>query len=299
MVMGGGHDHNDVEGLLSQDALFVAQGGRLAFQPDNPTQIANGDFEAATGNHFTGWGFQDDEGVTSFADHAVAHGGKTSLRMENIGKNPAQHCRIMQQIKLQPHRQYRISFWVKTEGLSGPTPEVKVLAADTGNGISYQTFHTEPTQDWTHYDLVFNSLNNSLANLYLGSWWGKEGKIWWDDLSVQEIALVNVLRRPGCPVTVRSETGTPLRRRARLREDCGSPASAGGIAYHDPPVVKLTPNTRIQDGERLRVSFYHPVIIYADRVTFCLSEPRVFADWREEVQTANRALPPGRFSHAA
>ena len=37
---------------------------------------------------------------------------------------------------------------------------------------------------------------------------GKEGKLWWDDLRIEEIGLVNVLRRPGCPVTVRGENGT-------------------------------------------------------------------------------------------
>ncbi len=294
MVMGGGHDKNDAEGLLAQDTLFVVHGAAATFQPDNPTKVVNGDFENATGNHFNGWSFQDDEGVTTFADHDVVHGGKTSLRMENIGKNPAQHARIVQPLKLQPHRQYRISFWVKTEGLNGPTPEVKVLAADTGNGISYQTFHTERTQDWKHYDLVFNSLSSAAANLYLGSWYGKEGKIWWDDVSVDEIGLVNVLRRPGCPVTVRSEGGTVYTEGSDY-EKIVDPQLQPWIAYHQPLTINLTPNSRIKDGARLRVSYYHPVIVYEDRVTFCLSEPQIFADWREEVETANKRYHPDAF----
>src|SRR5581483_10444069 len=208
IVMGGAHDRNYVEGILSKDALFVAHDGKAAFQPDNPTRVVNSDFEDATGNHFNGWTMQDDEGVTTFADHEVVHGGKTSLRMESIGKNEHRHCRIAQPIKLQPHRQYRISFWVKSENLSPADPEVKVLTADSGRAISFQTFHTERTQDWTHSDLVFNSLGHSDAMLSLGSWYGKDGKLWWDDLSVEEIGLVNVLRRPGCPVTVRGENGT-------------------------------------------------------------------------------------------
>ena len=51
-------------------------------RPRSPTAI----LRTATGNHFNGWSFQDDEGVTTFADHDVAHGGKTSLRMENSAK---------------------------------------------------------------------------------------------------------------------------------------------------------------------------------------------------------------------
>ena len=94
IVMGGSHDRNYVEGVLSENALFVAGGGKATFQPDNPTRVLNGGFEDVNGNHFKGWSFQDDEGVTTFADHDVAHEGKTSLRMESIVKNQYRHCRI-------------------------------------------------------------------------------------------------------------------------------------------------------------------------------------------------------------
>ena len=294
MVMGGSHDSNDTEGILAKDALFVAHGSKADFQADNPTHVVNGDFEDVRDNHFNGWGFQDDVGVTSFADHAVTHGGKTSLRMESIGNNPAQHCRINQTIKLQPHRQYRVSFWVKTEGLAGPTPEVKVLTPDTASGISFQTFHCDATQDWKHYDLTFNSLNYSTANLYLGSWYGKNGKIWWDDISVEEIGLVNVLRRPGCPLTVKGENGTTYVE-GQDYEKVVDPELNPWQAYHDPPTLRLTPKTRIAEGTRLRVSYYHPVLIYEDRITACLSEPRLFDDWRTEVETANRLYHPDAF----
>ena len=207
IVMGGAHDRNYVEGLPVKDASFVARDGRAAFQPDNPTQVRNGDFEDVSGNHFKGFSFQDDEGVTTFADHDVVHGGKTSLRMQDIGKNQYQHCRLSQPLALRPFRQYRISFWVKTENLSPADAEVKVLAEGAQQGISFQTFHVEGTQDWKHYDLVFNSGDHEKGILYLGTWSGKSGKLWWDDLEISEIGLVNVLRRPGCPVTVQGEDG--------------------------------------------------------------------------------------------
>jgi hypothetical protein len=294
IVMGGAHDRNYVEGVLSQDALFVAHGGIATFQPDNPTQVINGDFEDVTGNHFNGWSFQDDEGVTTFADHEVVHGGQTSLRMESIGKNPHRHCRISQPLKLQPHRQYRISVWVKTENLAPADPEVKVLTADAQAAINFQTFRAERTQDWTHYDLVFNSLDHAEARLYVGSWYGREGKLWWDDLSIEEIGLVNVLRRPGCPVTVRGENGT-VYEEGRDYEPIVDPQLHPWRAYHEPLVIRLTANTRIAEGERLRVSYYHPLIVYEDRVTSCLSEPKIFQDWREEVRQADELFHPAAF----
>lgn len=294
IVMGGSHDRNYAEGIVSKDALFVARDGVATFQPDNPTTVLNGDFEDAAGNRFAGWTLQDDEGVTTFADHDTVHGGKTSLRMENVGKNPDRHCRLAQPIQLQPHRQYRISFWVKSENLVPADPEVKILTADSGRALSFQTFQTEKTQDWTHYDIVFNSLDQREARLYLGSWYGKDGKMWWDDLRVEEIGLMNVLRRPGCPVTVRGENGT-VYEEGRDFEKIIDPNLHPWIPYHDPPSIRLRAGTRIADGERLRVSYYHPIMIYEGRITSCLSEPKIFAEWEADVRRANELLHPAAF----
>jgi hypothetical protein len=294
IVMGGAHDRNYAEGMLVKDALFVAHDGAAALLPDNPTRVLNGEFEDAAGNHFKGWTMQDDEGVTSFADHEMVHGGKTSLRMESIGKNQYNHCRLAQPLKLQPHRQYHISLWVKTDKLSPPEAEVKVLTADAQQGISFQSFHVDATQDWKRYDLVFNSLDNREAHLYLGCWSGKSGKLWWDDLSIEEIGLVNVLRRPGCPVTVRGEDGTAYEEERDFKRVV-DPVLNPWHAWHEAPLIKLTAGTRIKDGARLRVSYYHPIIVYEDRVTSCLSEPKIFEDWRQEVKQADQLFHPAAF----
>jgi hypothetical protein len=300
IVMGGTRDRNYVEGVPVSDALFVAGGGTATHRPDNPTRVANGDFEemdavGGNGHRFAGWTLQDDPGVTTFADHDVARGGRTSLRMESIGKNPHRHCRVAQPLKLRPRRQYRISFWLKTENLSPADPEVKVLTANAARAISFQSFRAQPTQDWTHYDLVFNSLGHRDALLYLGSWQGKNGRMWWDDVRVEEIGLVNVLRRPGCPVTVRGEAGGTAYAEGRDYEPIVDPRLHPWRAYHEGPVIRLTANTRIREGEHLRVSYYHPLIVYEDRVTSCLSEPRIFADWRDEVKRADALLRPAAF----
>jgi Carbohydrate binding domain len=294
IVMGNALDRNYVEGVLAQDALFVAHGRTAVFQPDNSTRVVNGDFEEVSGNHFKGWTFQDDEGVTSFADHEMLHGGKTSLRMEKIGKNQYQHCRLSQPLELQPHRQYLISFWVKTENLSPADAEVKVLTADAKQSISFQSFRAQKTQDWKRYDLVFNSLEHRKAMLYLGSWSGRDGKLWWDDLRVEEIGLINVLRRTGCPVTVRGDDGA-VYEEGRDYERIVDPLLHPWRAFHEAPTLRLAAGTRIPEGARLRVSYYHPLIVYEDRLTSCLSEDKIFEDWRQEVQKANELLHPAAF----
>ena len=294
IVMGGPHDRNYMEGVPVKDALFVAHGNTATFQPDNPTELVNADFEDATGNHFNGWGFQDDEGVTTYADHEVAHGGKTSLRFEDVAQNQYRHARISQPITLQPFREYHLSLWVKSEDLNPADAEVKVLAADAARSISFQTFHTDRTQDWTRQDIVFNSLDHTEARLYVGSWWGGQGKFWVDDLSLEEVGPVNMLRRAGCPVAVRGEDGT-VYEEGRDFEPFVDTKLHPWRAWHTPVALKLTPNSRIQDGQRLRVSWYHSIIVYQDRVTGCLSEPRIFDDWRSEVRQADTNLHPAAF----
>lgn len=294
IVMGGAHDRNWAEGVLVKDALFVAHDAAATLQPDNPTHVLNGDFEGVANNHFSGWTMQDDEGVTTFADHETVHGGMTSLRMESIGKNQFSHCRLAQPLKLQPHRQYRISFWVKTDRLSPADAEVKVLTADAQQAISFQSFRVAGTQDWKHYDLVFNSLTNQAGQLYLGSWSGKSGKLWWDDLRMEEVGLVNVLRRAGCPVTVRGEDGAAFEEERDFKRIV-DPLLNPWRAWHEPAPIKLTGNSRIRDGARLRVSYYHPIIVYEDRVTSCLSEPKIFEDWRQELKHADELFHPAAY----
>jgi len=294
IIMANPHDPNYTEGLLAKDALFVARGKTATFQPDNPTKALNGDFEEVRGNHFGGWGFQDDEGKTIFAEHEVVHSGKTALRMENVKTgNQYGHCRLSQKIKLQPYRQYHVSVWTKTEDWKPTEAEIKVIT-DSDRVISFQTFPVESTQDWRRHDIVFNSLSYTDATLYLGNWSNSMGRLWWDDLNVEEIGLVNALRRPGCPVTVRGENGTTYEE-GRDYEYIKDPNQRIYQVYHELPVVHLMPNTRIADGERLRVSYYHPAIVYEDRLTGCLSEEKIFEDWRQEVKEANDRFHPPAF----
>ena len=101
------------------------------FEPDPAIKMVNGDFEQTKGNTFTGFGFHDQPGEVSFADTQVFHGGKTSLRMENFTANPHGHGRIMQTVKVKPHRSYRVCLWIKTDGLQ-PTNafNISVLVGD-------------------------------------------------------------------------------------------------------------------------------------------------------------------------
>jgi hypothetical protein len=73
----------------------------------------------------------DQPGEISYVDTEIRHSGKASLRLEKFTANPAGNARAMQSLKVQPHRCYRLSVWVKTENLEPASAfRVQVLAGD-------------------------------------------------------------------------------------------------------------------------------------------------------------------------
>ena len=188
--------------------------------------------------------------------------------------------------------------------------------------LQWQHLYVKPTQDLTEHHVVFNSLGHDKVNLYFGVWGGSEGSLEWRDWSIAEVGLLNVLRRPGAPLVVKDEAtgktlaeGTDFEPVADPRMG-NQPWSGEYEAWHEPPAIR----TKLPDGTRLRVSWYHPAIIYDGQVSCCPSEPktlelladqakRVTAAWgaaaymmsHDEVRTLNhdvscrsRGLTPGQ-----
>ena len=262
------HNPDLAEGLPIRDARFVVQGKEARLDPEPGTGLKNGDFAQAAGDKMAAWDFQDGIGVASFADRAVIYDGHPSLRWQDIGTSDpgAGHGRIMQRVAVSPFRQYHLSVWVKTQDFEVPGAFQALVLAPDGKGLTFGgDWHIEKTQEWTQYHLVFNSRANTTASVYLGTWGGKGGKLWLADARLEEAGLLNVLRRPGCPLTVRGEDGTRYaegRDFQAVKDDrLGMVPWPGGYeVWHAPPALRLTAGSRLKDGQRLRVSFSAPVI---------------------------------------
>lgn len=294
-----GVDRNLAEGMPVKDALFIARGREAVLVPDPPVSLPNGDFERVEGDVFAGWDMQDYPGQSTFADHEVVHSGSTAVRMEHIPQADPNwgHCRFSKAIAVKPFRQYHISAWVKTEDFEAPrTVNITVLApTEQERSLCYADLDIKPSQHWTEYHIVFNSLNYDQVRLYFGTWEGKGGRIWWDDVQVEEIGLHNLLRRDGCPLSVRGEDGT-VYQEATDFEPIRDPQLQPGYQYHLPPSgIQLTPNSRIQDGQRLRISYYHSVVIGDWQIMCCLSDPKVYDILRQQVQQVEHLLHPSAF----
>jgi hypothetical protein len=292
---GGGvlsHDRNLAEGLPVEEAPFVVKAGEARLAPGNAMPLTNGGFERYSGNKLIGFDFHDQPGEISFVDTQILHSGKASLRLEHFTANPHGHGRMMQTIRVQPHRCYRVTVWVKTEGLQ-PVSAFQLMLLAEGRDVAPRQFSLDSTADWRKITMLFNSLNYDRLRLYAGLWGGKTGKVWLDDLSVEEAGPVNVLHRAGTPFTVRSRDGTVTLVEGR------------DYALQAPPLhpwrddseaayLKVLPGSRIRDEDALGVSWYHPLIIHSSQVTVCMAEPAVYDIFDHEVKLLAEKLHPRR-----
>jgi hypothetical protein len=291
---GLGFDRNLAAGLPCTDVPFQVEGKAARFVPDPGLQFANPGFEEHNGKRMKGYRFHDRPGEVSFVDTEIRHGGKASLRFENFGSFPHGHARVMQELTVQPHREYRLSCWVKTENL-GPASAFRIQIYGPKNPIAPVQVRVPATSDWQQVGLVFNSREYSKVKVYAGLWGGETGKFWLDDFAIREMALVNVLRRPGTPVTVTSADGQTIYEEGKDYEPVVDDRFNLRHPRADCPALKLTENSRIQNGQRLRVSYYHGLAINGGQVSVCMSEPELYDYWRRSAAAIKQHLDPDKW----
>jgi hypothetical protein len=240
---------NLAEGLPVKDQLFVVEGG--VAKPQAATAVVL-------------------PVKPSFKDEPISIEGNTAT-VKPGGKKGAP-ARMNFKMKLTPFRCYHVSVQIKTDGYQGK-PEVKALAGK--RSLQWQNLHIKPTQDWTAYDVVFNSLENEDVAVYFGDWSYKgEGTLQWKNWKIEEAPLVNLLRRPGTPFVVKGEDGKVYEEGKDFEKvvdpKMGSMPYAGEFkAWHEPATIKVK---GIADGTKLKVSWYHPAIIYDGQVSGCCQD---------------------------
>jgi len=288
------YNRNLAAGIPVIDAPFVVRNGEAVLDSERPPQIVNGGFEQHKGDRFDGYNMQDRPGEVSFADSQVFKSGGVSLRFENFGRYEYGHARIMQEVEVRPHRCYRLSLWVKTDGLEPKDAfRILVLGID-GRDLAPYDPGIPATSDWRRVIMGFNSLGYEKVRVYAGAWGGKAGRFWIDDIQIEEVALLNVLRRPGTPLTVRNAGTGELYEESR---DFGAIRDKT-LTFrfdHEPPKVTIPSGSRIADGQRLTVSYYHGMGVNQGQVTICMSEPEVYEIWKKQAELMHEHLAPAKY----
>jgi len=287
------HDRNLAEGIPVRDAPFLVKRDKAEFVPDPNVKLLNGGFEDYQGNTAKGMAFHDEPGRVSYIDTSTAHSGKASLRFENFSAQAAGNARVMQEVRVRPWRCYRVSVWVKTENLR-PAENFRILVLAGERDLAPRSFNVPPTSDWRKLSMIFNSMDNTAVRIYAGVWGGKSGRFWLDDWNLEEVGPLNVLRRPGTPVTVKSEDGSITYKERLDYAPLSDPNFSFWNIDREYPFLRILPNGRIRDGQRLRVSWYHPMVIYDSQVTVCMAEPALYEIFEHEARLLWQHLRPNR-----
>ncbi len=289
------HDRNLAEGLPVVDALFVAGQGQSMLVPDPAVTLSGGGFERCEGDSFPG--FTPGANLTGqvVVDRELFHEGAAALRFENFFGREDGDWFLTQEVAVTPHRCYRLSAWVRSEGADGPE-EGFPLRVQTPEGKRLEYFEPQVPVDggWFRVVYGFNSLESERVVIAIGTMGAKSGRFWVDDLRLEEIGPLNIVRRSGAPLRVRGEAdGTEYeegRDFARLEDPV-----LDFRFDREAPALELLPDSRIQEGERLRVSWHHGMTIYYHQVPACLSEPKIYDLWRQQVELIHRHLAPQKY----
>jgi hypothetical protein len=247
-------DPNLAEGLPVRDQVFVVRGGVARVESDAPVA-----FKPV-------W------------DHRDA-----TMSREWVIRDPGgKLARVWQKVKVQPFRQYHVSVRIRTKDFKG-TPRIVVIGG--GRMLNYNLQFVKPTQDWTVHHAVFNSLGSTEVRVNFGCWDGETGEAAFGQPKIEEIGLLNVVRRPGAPLVVKRgdgeilDEGEDFERVADPKLGREEEWPGGFSEWHEPPEIR----TKLPDGTRLTVSYYH-MLRFPDngQVMICPSEPKTVEILRDQ-----------------
>lgn len=300
------HDPNLAAGLPVRAAPLVRRGSELV--PVETAAVENGSFERHRGDRVAGFDLQDDPGEGSFVDTAEAFAGSASIRFENLAAaNRHGLGRLFQKVRVEPWQQYRIRVRLKARDLRADNVQVVALAGrrplqyqalveNRAEGPAYFGAARGLTTDWIEQLVTFNSMNHTTITVGVGVWGWRSGTIWWDDLRVEAVPALNVLRRRSAPLEIRGRRG-PYEE-GRDFDPVADPR-LGRFRWpgtfdtrHERPRIAVPPGSRIAEGETVHLSCYHPTIFYAGQVNATLYDEGLFALCAEEVRRVREALDP-------
>lgn len=307
------NDPNLAAGLPVRNAPLVRRGDRLV--PEEATLVKNGSFEEHKGNRVESFGLQDDSGEGSFVDTRVRREGRASLRIESAGLGKEHGMgRAFQRIAVRPWQQYRIRVWMKADRLTADmigvvalverrTLQYQDLVIPDGEGFRYFPGARDLTTEWIEQSVTFNSLGYTSVIVGAGVWGAKSGTIWWDDLRVDAVPALNVLRRETLPLSITGRRGAvyeegrdfdriedPLLGRSRWPGNYDT--------RHEPPEIRVPAGSRIREGERVLLSCWNTPIFHGGQVSCTLSDEKIFDLCRRQIEWARETLAPDGYLFA-
>lgn len=182
------------------DKRFFAQSLEFARQIgiDTDSQaetVSNSGFEngiASSDETFFGWRLSKSEGKLDItSDSSVKHSGTRSLRFGFRGYSKPELYNLFQTVVIEQGKNYRLSFWVRTEGLkSAGGPLLEVVNANDDKLLAASRPFPAGTNDWQEFEITFKAPDNCTgitlrtSRSFCGDNCPIVGSIWYDDFTL-------------------------------------------------------------------------------------------------------------------
>jgi hypothetical protein len=269
---------NLLEGQLVRDLEFVVNNGIARHVPDPTIKLQNTSFDANTAlaNAIPDWD-QDCSGSRTFLDTQITRQSgpnSKSVRFESFTaksacNTPVGMARISQLMALKKDRTYRLTIWLRADAYVGSF-NIQVYRTD---GTIVTSFLCElPTTgslEWTKFCFAFPSLDQDTLRIWLRCYDASSGRLWLDDLFLEEAPPVHVLNRSGCPLTVHMKDASSTQLVASNDYGILEDKQLGLNSYsYDRkattyPTIDIPLGSQVYEGSTLLVSFYQYIPPYA------------------------------------
>lgn len=168
-------------------------------------QVRNGSFEVMDGVRPRGWRVQTWAGAGEGSVVGEGRSGERSVSLESGGGGDlAWTTRVV----VEPYGRYRLSGWVKTEGVEVDGARGALLNLHDMQGVATEA--VVGTRGWTQVSVEFGveDMSSVQVNCLLGGWGVAKGRAWFDDVVVEKIGQGEV---PVPRVVVRADVlGHPM-----------------------------------------------------------------------------------------
>ncbi|MFZ1701134.1 MAG: tetratricopeptide repeat protein [Pyrinomonadaceae bacterium] len=189
------------DGLYGQRHFAEALGfaKQLGMAADvEPERITNPSFESTLGNaeasRFAWQVYRTESKVEITPDGKVQHDGSRSLRVSFRGFSKPVLANVFQTVVVQPDMKYRMSFWLKTDGLkSTGMPAIEVLNGVDERSIVISEPFSAGTAEWQKISLEFTTppgcdgIIIRTIRLNCGEDCPITGTFWYDDFELAKL----------------------------------------------------------------------------------------------------------------
>ncbi len=273
--------------VVGSEFIVDPSGTKLNFRNSFPG-LANGGFE----NGKQDWFSTEDAGI---GINAVAHTGKASAVVVDAPGN----ARFRQSFPLKPWRQYHLRMFYRSSNFRGG-PMISVFDSKSFDKVRLNAnVNANGNHDWTEVNYLFNSQDSTEGILYFGVWGGSSGILWFDDVSMEETALIYLVRRAGAPVRVYDPAhpgpdfveGRDFKPITDRHMQVARPFDDD---YHLPTPVLLPAGTRLKPGQTVRIDSYSAFPVPGTQsMAMCLTDPDSLKWVARNGKAISRILPAG------